>query len=111
MYLQVVTVKVGESVFGRQTMERMVQGRGGACGEWCVVDAANIAPKPTNITHEHAAAVPTASSSHTPLLQPPQIPPAPRSAGARRSARRGSAICGVGLLARRLAARRWTIRI
>jgi len=57
---QVVNVKVGESVFGRQTMERMMQGRGGACGEWCVVDSADIAPKPTNITHEHAAAVPTA---------------------------------------------------
>jgi NADPH:quinone reductase-like Zn-dependent oxidoreductase len=58
---KVHSVKVGDSIFGRQTMERFLQGRGGSCAEWCVVDEANVAQKPSNITHEHAAAVPTAA--------------------------------------------------
>jgi len=47
---------VGHSVFGRQKMERIVKGRGGACAEWCVVEALDVVAKPSNITHEHAAA-------------------------------------------------------
>ena len=54
--LQVLNVKVGHSVFGRQKMERIVKGRGGACAEWCVVEALDVVAKPSNITHEHAAA-------------------------------------------------------
>ena len=57
----VLNVKVGDSVFGRQRMDRILQGRGGGCAEWCVVDSADVVVKPSNITHEEASGVPTAA--------------------------------------------------
>ena len=57
---KVLNVKVGDAVFGRQSLARIVQGRGGACAEWCVVNAAHVVSKPLSLSHELAAAVPTA---------------------------------------------------
>eukprot|EP00286_Rhodomonas_abbreviata_P023813 CAMPEP_0181296238 /NCGR_PEP_ID=MMETSP1101-20121128/4590_1 /TAXON_ID=46948 /ORGANISM="Rhodomonas abbreviata, Strain Caron Lab Isolate" /LENGTH=182 /DNA_ID=CAMNT_0023401075 /DNA_START=211 /DNA_END=755 /DNA_ORIENTATION=- len=57
---KVSNVRVGDAVFGRQTVQRLVEGRNGSYAEWCVVHEDNVALKPTNLTHEQAAAVPTA---------------------------------------------------
>jgi NADPH:quinone reductase-like Zn-dependent oxidoreductase len=54
-------VRVGDAVFGRQKLLRILQGRGGACAEWCVVEALDVLSKPANITHEQAAAIPSAA--------------------------------------------------
>ena len=51
---------VGVGGSGRQSLARIVQGRGGACAEWCVVNAANVVSRPLSLSHELAAAVPTA---------------------------------------------------
>jgi NADPH:quinone reductase-like Zn-dependent oxidoreductase len=57
----VLNVRVRDSVFGRQKLQRVLQGRGGACAEWCVVEGLDVLSKPTNITHEQAAANPSAA--------------------------------------------------
>jgi len=53
-------LKPGAAVFGRQAPARLVEGHSGTLAEWCVVDARDCAHKPSNMTHEQAAAVPSA---------------------------------------------------
>jgi NADPH:quinone reductase-like Zn-dependent oxidoreductase len=53
-------LKPGSAVFGRQAPARLVEGHSGTLAEWCVVDARDCAHKPSNMTHEQAAAVPSA---------------------------------------------------
>lgn len=58
---QVSKARIGDAVFGRQTAQRLAQGRNGTYAEWCVVHEDNLALKPTNLSHEQAAATPTAA--------------------------------------------------
>jgi NADPH:quinone reductase-like Zn-dependent oxidoreductase len=69
-------LREGDNVFGRQSPERLAIGRGGACAEWCVVEAADIARKPPNLTHEQAAAVPTAALTACAALRLAGLPDA-----------------------------------
>jgi len=50
---------VGDEVFGRQTLDRMRE-LNGTYAEYCIVDCSDIALKPTNLSHDQAAAVPHA---------------------------------------------------
>lgn len=53
--------KAGDCVFGRQTVERLMEGRSGSYAEWCVVDASDVVLKPESLSHDQAAACPTVS--------------------------------------------------
>ena len=78
---KVLNVKVGDSVFGRQKLQRVLQGRGGACAEWCVVEALDVVAKPGNITHEQAAAVPSAALVAFAALRSGDLPEADEGDG------------------------------
>jgi NADPH:quinone reductase-like Zn-dependent oxidoreductase len=51
--------KQGDEVFGRQTLDRMRE-LNGSYSEYAIVDSADVFHKPSNLSHDEAAAVPHA---------------------------------------------------